>query len=218
MMKAKHHLSKEYYERLAKLLLENALPDTYSNLIMRDRPDLYSAERDEGIEVVRSLLVNEGDAEGRFKRMVGKRPEDIPQKDVDSFELLGYKPLSSNGVICGYALIRAAWVSIEPIQKSYMQKINKLPHYGVHNINSLFIFAPLFKYYDDRDIFEFFQWVEKTNNTYSQKYDKVFLYDEPNLYLYDAECGSIKTYRFPAGILYELCMRCKEESMKGNLL
>lgn len=212
-MKAKHHLSKEYYERLAKLLLENALPDTYSNLIMQDRPDLYSAEHDEGIEVVRSLLPSEGDAVGRFKRMVGKRTEDITQKDLDSFKLLGYKPLASNEMICGYATIRAEWVSIEPIQKSYMQKINKLPHYSIHSINSLVVFAPLFEYYDDRDILEFFQWVEQINNTYSQKYDKVFLYDEPNFYLYDSNRSNVCRYRFPQEALHKLCVRAKEESL-----
>ncbi|MBR6571834.1 MAG: hypothetical protein IKK75_15410 [Clostridia bacterium] len=211
-MKAKHHLSKEYYERLAKLLLENALPDTYSNLIMLDRPDLLSTEQDEGIEVVRSLLLNEGEAEGRFKRMVEKKPEDIPPKDVEAFEMLGYKTLTSNEVICGYTSISASWISIEPIQKNYIKKINKLPHYCLHSVNSLFIFAPLFNYYDCNDILEFFLWVEKTNNSYSLKYDKVFVYDEPNFHLYDSKRSSICSYRFPQEIIHKLCERAKAES------
>ena len=58
-MNMKHDLEKNYFEYLAKLVLEATMPDTYQNIQLQDKPDLLTG-KNEGIEVTRLFFKNAG--------------------------------------------------------------------------------------------------------------------------------------------------------------
>ena len=66
----KHNFKKNYYECLAKLVLENALPETFDDLELTDKPDLKKTDQI-GIEVTRTFFEGEAHADGDvYKRQI----------------------------------------------------------------------------------------------------------------------------------------------------
>lgn len=211
-MANRHDLIKNYYELYAKLLLENSLPDEFVDLLHQDRPDLVCAKNDIGIEVTRAMFPCDGEAQGMFKRFAGKKLEDVKSSAIQLMKQKGYGFFVHNERIIGYMPTEGIWVSLNPLKQIYTRKIKKLKDYPQHKENDLFIFSPSFDYYDSNDLIEFTQWVKSQNANKSLVYDRVFVFDEPVLYMCTASIMSMKQYPFPRDVLNQLCQKVIELS------
>lgn len=206
-MANKHDLGKDYYELYAKLLLETALPDEFVNLIHQDRPDLVCAKNDIGIEVTRALFPNEGNAQGMLNRFKGKTLAEVKPSAIELMEKNGYRFFVHNEHVRGYMPTEGFWVSLDPLKQAYTPKSKKLADYPQHKENDLFIFGPMFDYYESNDIIEFMQWMRSITANQPYVYDRVFVFDEPVLYMCNAANDSVKAYKFPRATLNQLCQQ-----------
>ncbi len=209
-MANKHDLSKDYYELYAKLLLENSLPDEFVDLQHQDRPDLVCAKNDIGIEVTRAMFPNEGAAQGMLSRFKGKRQDEVKPSAIELMEKNGYQFFVHNDQVIGFYHTEGFWVSLNPLKQAYIPKIKKLPDYPLHKENDLFIFGPMFDYYDGEDIKEFMQWIRSVTADQSLAFDRVFVFDEPILYVCNATDESVKAYKFPQEVISQLCQQAKD--------
>lgn len=50
-----NHPKIDYYESLAKVVLEKLLPDEFEKLEIKDKPDLQNTKKNIGIEVTRAI-------------------------------------------------------------------------------------------------------------------------------------------------------------------
>ena len=123
----KHDLEKNYFEYLAKLVLEATMPDTYQNIQLQDKPDLLTGNN-EGIEVTRLFFKNAGESAGFFNKIKEKNISELDPKSVDCFEKLGNKLICHKGIVAAY-MPEAVWVYPELLQRAYREKLLKLQHY-----------------------------------------------------------------------------------------
>ena len=200
-----HNSKKDYYELLAKLILEFRLPDQYINLEHRDRPDLYCVKNNIGIEVSRSMFDSFEDVNGIFNRYKGKYLSDVKSKDTEYLNDRGYQLLAHKGIVVGYCPKVAHWVTLNPLKKIFNSKLEKLDKYTKYAENDLFIFGPMFDEYDTRDIIEFGQWIYQQQSQSRCCYDKVYIFDDPILYLYDYSTNKLQNFTIPKEALRELC-------------
>ncbi len=120
-----HSRSKNYYEYLAKYILEEFLPQDFCNLIISDRPDIKLSDKI-GIEVTRTFIANQAYAEGIFEQIKNKQLGEISSVKISKLGRLGYKVLEYKGVVTGICPREAFWVNIEPLKKAFSEKLRKL--------------------------------------------------------------------------------------------
>lgn len=207
-----HNFSKNSHELLAKRLLEYSRPEEFGILEHRDRSDLVSVANDIGIEVTRAMFPGDGEAQGMLERFKGKRLEDVKPSALQLMKQKGYKFFVHNGRIGGYMPSEGMWVSLKPLEQIYTRKTEKLKDYPQHKENDLFIFSPAFHYYESNDLIEFTHWMRSQNADKSFVYNRVFVFDEPVLYMCTASIMSMKQYPFPQNVLNQLCQEVLELS------
>ena len=84
-----HSRSKNYYEYLAKYILEEFLPQDFCNLTISDRPDIKQSDKT-GIEVTRTFIANQAYAEGIFEQIKNKQLGEISPVKISKLGRLGH--------------------------------------------------------------------------------------------------------------------------------
>ena len=207
-MNMKHNLEKNYFEYLAKLVLEDTIPDTYQNIQLQDKPDLLTG-KNEGIEVTRLFFKNAGKSAGFFNKIKEKNISELDPKSVECFEKLGNKLICHKGIVAAY-VPEAVWVYPELLQRAYREKLLRLQHYKPCITNSLFVFSPLFDYYEERDIKEFAIWAEQESLQYIRRFSTVFVFEYTALYICDVKSACAKTITLKHDTVTSWCAKAKE--------
>ena len=211
-MNMKHDLEKNYFEYLAKLVLEATMPDTYQNIQLQDKPDLLTGNN-EGIEVTRLFFKNAGKSAGFFDKIKEKNISELDPKSVERFEKLGNKLIYYKGKVAAY-IPEAVWVYPELLQRAYREKLLKLQHYKPCAANSLFVFSTVFDYYEERDIKEFAIWAEQESLQYIRKFSTVFVFEYTALYICDVKSACAKTITLDHDTVTSWCAKAKEFAMR----
>lgn len=184
------------------------MPDTYQNIQLQDKPDLLTG-KNEGIEVTRLFFKNAGKSAGLFKNIKEKNISELDPKSVDCFEKLGNKLICHKGIVAAY-VPEAVWVYPELLQRAYREKLLRLQHYKPCIANSLFVFSPLFDYYEERDIKEFAIWAEQESLQYIRKFSTVFVFEYTALYICDVKSACAKTITLDHDTVTSWCAKAKE--------
>ena len=202
----RHNKEKDYYEYLAKLLLEQFLPDTYSDLQLADKPDLRMGD-DYGIEVTREMLPGEGQVSGVFEHLKMKPLIEADQRKIKTINRLGYRLVVRDDIIIGYSPKSAFWVSNQELENSFLQKIEKCAQYKGFSSVDLFIFSPMFDWYGKDMVYEFMMWVDGRNNGC---FSKILVYEEKFIYSYDTRNKQFKTIPIDESVLHNCCVKAKQ--------
>ena len=176
-----HNTNKTYYEYLAKCILETFLPSAFSDIILTDKPDLINSGRD-GIEVTRALFAGDGEASGRFQRIKDKPIDEIDKRDLTRLEQLDCDVMYFDGKAGGYCP-PAHWCTLSEIQESFTAKLNKASTYG--NTASLFIYSPMFNWYEPGMMEEFTQWASALQRARETGFSTVYVFEYTSLYICD---------------------------------
>lgn len=211
----KHMQNKNYYENLAKLILEEFLPQRFYDLKLSDRPDIRQADGT-GIEVTRAFWPNQAYAEGIFKKIQGKALSDISRKEISKLDFLGYKIFECKGLFAGCFPKEALWVNIDPLKEAFSEKITKLTAYQTKETH-LFIHAPMFDLYDKEDIIEFTKWAADLQNDRLYRYSDVFVYQVTQIFICHLEEKQVIILPLDSCSVLQCCKQAKDIVQKyGN--
>ena len=202
-----HSRNKDYYEYLAKLILEKYYSESYHNLEISDRPDLKTPDGN-GVEVTQAMFDGAGQAGGKFKSIKMKNINQISIKEKDAFEKHGYKLLVVNEIVCGY-IPPAQWFSLKEIQECFEEKLHKLKNYQATQKIDLFIFSPLFDYYEPQNIEAFCNWCQTKQEEESRKFRYVFIFDYTNIYKCELEKRQIEKKECAEASVHQCCVDAK---------
>lgn len=173
-----HRLLKKYEEYLAKLLLEDFMPDEYSGLVNDDKPDLRMGDNI-GIEVTRAISKEEGQASGIFEHLRGKTDVDV--RHIKTIQDIEYELLYYNGKVVGYGPSSATIVDNVLLKQAYLKKINK--EYSLP-IMDLFVFSPMNEWFEEECIKAFFVWSIDNSN---KRFRRIMVFEYPYLYVFDTQ-------------------------------
>ena len=205
-----HSRSKNYYEYLAKYILEEFLPQDFCNLTISDRPDIKQSDKT-GIEVTRTFIANQAYAEGIFEQIKNKQLGEISTVKISKLGRLGYRVLENKGVVAGICPREAFWVNIEPLKKAFSEKLRKLRDYQTDK-TYLFIHAPMFDLYDDADIRDFAAWAAELQKDYSYQYSKVFVYQVTHLSICSLQEKQVTTMKLDQSKVHWCCEQAEAKA------
>ena len=197
----KHNTSKMYYKYLAKCILETFLPSHFWGIILSDKPDLRNSNG-EGIEVTRAFFAGDGEASGRFQRIKDKPINEIDKRDLARLEQLDYEVLYINGKAGGYCP-PAQWCTLSEIQECFIAKLGKASTYS--NTTCLFIYSPMFDWYEHGMIEEFTQWASELQKALENKFSKVYIFEYTALYICDLEVEEVTKINLEHDEIYKCC-------------
>ena len=210
-----HNSSKTYYEYLAKLILENYLPDEYKNIIFSDHPDLRMGDN-RGIEVTRALYANDIKSAGIFNHIANKHKDSVDKRHLVSLEKMGTDLLiKDDGVIYGFAPKEGVWINDEELKREYQKKVLKYIDNPLEtSINDLFIYSPMYDWLEEDVVKGFMEWV--SDNT-ECPFANVFVFEYSYLYAYNTqtkEFRKIPVEETSREKLHKCCEEAKEFSLK----
>jgi len=204
-----HNTSKIYYEYLAKRVLETFMPSSFTDIALSDKPDLINSNGD-GIEVTRALFAGAGEASGRFQKIRNKPIEEIDKRDLIRLQQLDCHVLYFDGKAGGYSP-PAQWCTLVEIQTAFSDKISKAATYG--NTTKLFVYSPMFDWYELRMIEEFTQWAAALQKTKETGFSKVYVFEYTALYTCDLE--SLKVTKLD--LEHDVVQKCCEQALQYAL-
>lgn len=175
-----HNKEKLYYEHLARLLLETYLADEYHEITVSDKPDLRMGNN-HGIEVTRVLLKGLGETSGIFKHIKMKKLEEVDPRHVQSINNNSYRLFCPNGIICGYSPCSAVWVSDDELRYAFINKANIISNYKAVSIVDLFMFSPMFDWYEEDRIYRFLNWASQN---YPNSFHQIIVFEMPYIFAY----------------------------------
>lgn len=203
------HTKLDYYECLAKIVLESVFPDIFVDLKIKDKPDLQNEKRKIGIEVTRAVNPIQEQNEKLYNKIAyGQvRNKDRAINVINS----SYSPHS---IMINGEKIREPdryneqiLVGIpEPdsfnrINKAFKDKISKLNNGGYipSLINYLFVYSNILS--DQEMINKAIIDMNVIQNDYKEKFYKVFVCVPSDLYVLDlmnkiGEIKDIQAYQF----------------------
>lgn len=202
-----HSRNKDYYECLAKLILENCFGESYPDLKLGDRPDLRTSNG-RGIEVTQAMFYGAGETTGLFRMMKMKRIKEVPIQTIEAFERRGNKLFVRNGIICGY-IPPAQWFSLSELQKCFKEKLTKIENYQGFEFVDLFVFSPVFEYYELEDVESFCGWCQTEQRDKVKQFDRVFVFDEPNIFRCDLKKGLVEKKECIDSLYHQCCENAK---------
>lgn len=170
-----------FFERYAKISLENLLGDKFINLANRDRPDLQDARIGLGIEVTRALEEKREDAIALINDMSGN--DDISEHNFECINKYGY----------GYGLHRRFigrneieyWSLAFPLRRIIESKVRKVADgfYGNFKEFGLYIFSKDELSFDDA--IKTMDYTIEIQNKKPIKYSNMYIFDTKSLYVCD---------------------------------
>lgn len=203
------HTKLDYYECLAKIVLEALFPNDFIDLKIKDKPDLQNVEKEIGIEVTRAINPKQEQNEKLCSKIIHGQIRDKEKaiKKINS----SYKPSRmiingkeiresdryNNGILIGIPEND----NFDRIVKAFKDKIHKLNEgeYSPFLFNYLFIHSEIFAIQEmiNNVIVDMNKFQEK----YEKKFYKVFVYVPSELYVLNlenkiGEIKNIKEYQF----------------------
>ena len=204
--------SSEYYEKLAKKILERHQCDVYAHLTQDDRPDLQDPVNSIGVEVTSSGDYKDFEADSLFKKVCGRNIEGLTISEKDKIKELSsddyrFEKSGANGI--DSMSYPAKWVSNEHILTGIRRKLEKLNRVGEQSYRDfdnyhLFIFSEYFLentemcYFDiekneivhteyENQIFELIHEIVAVQKDRNRKFTRVYILWVSELYILDIE-------------------------------
>lgn len=187
----KHDFVKLYYEYLAKLILEEFIPQEYKGIIIADRPDLRMGE-DYGIEVTRALYPDQGQANGVFNHLANRNINNVDERHLKTMEKLEHILLTSDeGIIWGHLPKEGVLIDDTVLKNEYMKKVEKYSQ-GVYitPIMDLFIFSPLYNWLEEEIIRGFMNWIDEIQKP---TFLRIMVFEYKYLYVYNVQTKQFNT-------------------------
>lgn len=200
-----HNTNKLYYEYLAKCILEAFLPSLFTGIALSDKPDLINSNGD-GIEVTRALFTGDGEANGRFQKIKNKPIEEIDKRDLTRLQQLDCNVLYFNGKAGGYSP-PAQWCTLVEIQTAFSDKLRKADSY--ENTSMLFVYSPMFDWYEPGMIEEFTQWAASIQKAKEKHFSKVFVFEYTSLYICNLDIQEVTRLSLD----HDTVQKCCEQAM-----
>lgn len=132
------HTKYDYYECLAKIVLEETFPDEFSNLLLRDKPDIQDIKNSVGIEVTKAETRESEEAESLYSRLPFVASSNR-EKIIERIEQLGSN--YNNGV-----LSESGYDDFNLINNAINRKIQTLLKGEYRKLNQyrLFVFSSIY--------------------------------------------------------------------------
>lgn len=204
-----NHPKIDYYESLAKVVLEKLLPDEFEKLEIKDKPDLQNTKKNIGIEVTRAINSVQAKNESLYLKISYNlaRNNEKAIKTINS----SYKPRSmiingkeirepdryNEGILVGIP----EEDNFKRILESFSEKINRLNsgEYKIFLNNYLFVFSEILA--NQEMIDQAISDMQNLQSQYEKKFSKVFVYVPEEMYVLNLERGigeilDIKEYQF----------------------
>lgn len=184
------HTHLDYYECLAKKVLEELFPDDFYNLEFADKPDLQNAEREIGIEVTRAVDQKEERIEKLYNKISHKQVrnknkaiETINSSYISHSMKINGKEIKepnryNDGILGGYGQ-----ESFDLVLAAFKNKVIKLNEggYSIFLHNHLFVYNQIFANQDMID--EVVMKMNTFQTEYERKFQKIFVYVPSYLYI-----------------------------------
>jgi len=172
-------------ECYAKELLESLMPERYSHLSIKEKPDIQMSD-DYGIEVTWAMYDNQGRGNGLLTVTAGKRFDDLDAGIVRNIEKSNLRMITGeDGCICGYTDKKPKnRVTNKELYCEYKKKIEKVRGYPTETID-LFIFPALAHidgWLGEKIITDFFATITEEVDC---PFNNIIVYEEPTLYMFD---------------------------------
>lgn len=206
-----HKFDTCFFERYAKISLENLLGEKYASLINSDRPDLQDPEKRIGIEVTRAIRENKNVAHALINEIAGKPITDIESEDFRDIRKNGYAYGLDNEGWVG-SLEYNYWALAHPMRRIISSKVGKVTNgfYGDFKEFGLYIFTK--EDIDDADVSNAIDQISELQYGKRQRYHKLFISQIKSLYCCDL---TTQTYE---NITIDKALRRKfyDEAIKKN--
>ena len=199
-----HNLKKDYYECLAKNILEKYQFHQLGELVMIDKPDLQSSFGI-GIEVTRAVFDGFNEKTSYFNKYLEQRNIcDVKLEEIKNFTKDGTRILYCDDMIVGY-VPPAIWYGIDELKIAYEKKRQKLCSYSNFGSIHLFIFSPSFNDYEESDIKKFVDWIIHSKDN-QKNYDVVYIYQENSLFVCDISKNNLMEIKLNKADTHECCV------------
>ena len=206
-----HRFDTCFFERYAKISLENLLGERYTSLINSDRPDLQDPEKRIGIEVTRAIRENKNVAHALINEIAGKPITDVESEDFRDIRKNGYAYGLDNEGWVG-SLEYNYWALAHPMRRIISSKVGKVTNgfYGDFEEFGLYIFTK--EDIDDADVSNAIDQISELQYGKRQRYHKLFISQIKSLYCCDL---TTQTYE---NITIDKALRRKfyDEAIKKN--
>lgn len=207
-----HKFDTCFFERYAKISLENLLGEKYASLINSDRPDLQSPDGSIGIEVTRAIRENKNVAHALINEIAGKPITDVESEDFRDIRKNGYAYGLDNEGWVG-SLEYNYWALAHPMRRIISSKVGKVTNgfYGDFEEFGLYIFTK--EDIDDADVSNAIDQISELQYGKRQHYHKLFISQIKSLYCCDL---TTQTYQ---NITIDKALRRKfyDEAIKKNI-
>ena len=207
-----HRFDTCFFERYAKISLENLLGERYTSLINSDRPDLQDPEKRIGIEVTRAIRENKNVAHALINEIAGKPITDVESEDFRDIRKNGYAYGLDNEGWVG-SLEYNYWALAHPMRRIISSKVGKVTSgfYGDFEEFGLYIFTK--EDINDADVTNAIDQISELQYGKRQRYHKLFISQIQSLYCCDL---TTQTYQ---NIVIDKDLRRKfyNEALNNNL-
>jgi hypothetical protein len=207
-----HRFDTCFFERYAKISLENLLGKRYASLINSDRPDLQDPEKRIGIEVTRAIRENKNVAHALINEIAGKPITDVESEDFRDIRKNGYAYGLDNEGWVG-SLEYNYWALAHPMRRIISSKVGKVTSgfYGDFEEFGLYIFTK--EDINDADVTNAIDQISELQYGKRQRYHKLFISQIQSLYCCDL---TTQTYQ---NIVIDKDLRRKfyNEALNNNL-
>ena len=179
-----HRFDTCFFERYAKISLENLLGKRYASLINSDRPDLQDPEKRIGIEVTRAIRENKNVAHALINEIAGKPITDVENEDFRDIRKNGYAYGLDNEGWVG-SLEYNYWALAHPMRRIISSKVGKVTSgfYGDFEEFGLYIFTK--EDINDADVTNAIDQISELQYGKRQRYHKLFISQIQSLYCCD---------------------------------
>lgn len=180
------HPKADYYECYAKIVLEELYPEEFSNLEIKDKPDLQTNSMELGIEVTSSIDKDQRNAESLFADIHYNRVRDKAGA-LKRIEKCGCK--LEDFILVG----KPGRDSFDLILSSFKEKLKKLnEEYQEVKKNYLFIFSDILA--DERMIIDAIRDMQQVQKNREKQFYKVFVLVPEECYYLDLYTGDYKIH------------------------
>lgn len=159
-------------ECYAKLVLESAFPERFSQLTIADKPDLQNRTANIGIEVTTAISKNEKEKDHLFSLLVNNKGTSYQRnRSKDRIKQLGGE-YDDKGIM----LSRIGFRELNGVYSAFEGKLTKLNSGGYIPFEKQFIFITDTNMIKTNELKEVHSELNKRQEQFSKKFDLVFLY------------------------------------------
>ena len=221
-MEKPHEFQKNYYELVAKKVLEKLWPTEFVDLKHADRPDLISTDRMIGVEVTRALNPNVAEMEAMLRRdFIGNFISKVSSKELQDSRNAGYTLITNKEFnrqpaekIVGFSS-PAVWHNTKHIQDAFAKKIacvNNQAYCATRELD-LYIFTMDVEMNEENEVKELLSFFRAEQEKCEIGFRYVFLDDEGWFYKCDLADNKVQFYN-TKDFFRDLCAIAKSEAMK----